>query len=184
MKKIIMWVVKFLYKVSGVRYVVEEVRTYVFNYKLRLRFVPVTYKLFILSLGVLIGSSTVFVYSSYPVLFESKVITFENVRVLPVEAKEIEAPEIEKEKSIEELADYIWNKESTRGKNNFSKCEAVGKINSIGYGIPGNGEYRCFDSHEEEMKVLEGWLISKKALGWSETKMLCIYSGNNYSICK
>jgi len=183
MKKFIIAVLKFIYKYSGIRFVVEEVRTYVFNYKLRLRFVPVSYKLFVLIIGMSIGGSGVFIHKEYPnIETKTGTIVIENTRPLTAEAKE--APKVEHEKSIEELADYIWMKESTRGKNNFSKCEAIGKINGIGYGIPGDGTYRCFNSHAEEMKVLEGWLISKKALGWSETKMLCVYSGNNYSVCK
>ncbi len=184
MKKLIVAVLGFFYKVSGLQWVVSEIESFVFRYQLRVRMVPVSYKLFIFSLGILIGGSCVFVHSSYPVLFDDTRIVIENSRVLPVQAKDIVTPKVDKEKSTEELADYIWMNESTRGKNNFSKCEAIGKVNGIGYGIPGNGEYRCFDSHSEEMKVLEGWLISKKALGWSETKMLCVYSGNNYSVCK
>lgn len=102
MKKFIIAVLKFIYKYSGIRFVVEEVRTYVFNYKLRLRFVPVSYKLFVFSLGLLIGGSGVFVHSSYPELFNESRVIIENTRVLPVEAKEIEAPKVEEEKSIEE----------------------------------------------------------------------------------
>lgn len=93
----------------------------------------------------------------------------------------VEVKEVVKER---DLADYIWFKESTRGKNNYSKCEAIGKINGIGYAIPGDGSYICFDSHEDEMVALNGWLMAKKAAGWSELKMLCTYSGQNYSECK
>lgn len=88
------------------------------------------------------------------------------------------------EKSIEELADYVWFKESTRGKNNFSKCEAIGKVNGVGYAIPGDGSYMCFNSHEEEMTVLKGWLTAKRAAGMSDLAMLCLYSGSNYQECK
>ena len=81
---------------------------------------------------------------------------------------------------IKEIADYIWNRESTRGKNNYSKCEAIGKVNGVGYGIPGNGDYVCFESHEDEMRTLEGWIIAKLAQGHTETSLLCLYSGSNY----
>lgn len=87
-------------------------------------------------------------------------------------------------RSIESLADYIWFKESTRGKNNYSKCESVGLVNGIGYAIPGDGSYVCFESHDEEMTVLSGWLTFKRAAGWSDLEMLCKYSGSNYSECK
>lgn len=87
-------------------------------------------------------------------------------------------------RSIESLADYIWLKESTRGKNNYSKCETAGLVNGIGYAIPGDGSYVCFKSHAEEMAVLTGWLTFKRAAGWSDLEMLCKYSGSNYSECK
>lgn len=99
--------------------------------------------------------------------------------------------EIPKEETVKQdvkeerdLADYIWLKESTRGKNNYSKCEAIGKINGIGYGIPGDGTYMCFNSHEEEMVALKGWIVAKKAKGLTELEMLCLYSGGNYKECK
>lgn len=100
----------------------------------------------------------------------------------PAEAKEIKQEEV-KIDSIEQIADKIWFLESTRGKNNYSKCEAIGKINGIGYGITGNGKYQCFNSHDEEMQVLRGWIIDKRAKGMSEQEMLCHYSGNNYQGC-
>ena len=102
-----------------------------------------------------------------------------------IEVSQAKAPKIEtKEDKLEELMDYIWMKESSRGKQNFSKCEAKGKVNGIGYNIPGNGSYICFNSHEEEMQVLKGWLIAKQAAGMSKKEMLCLYSGSNYAECK
>jgi hypothetical protein len=142
---------------------------------------PVSYKLFILTLGFLIGGSGVFVRDEYISIVAPEKLTFENPAINTVQAKEVETVKVDE---VEKMADYIWMKESTRGKNNFSKCQDIGKINGIGYSIPGNGEYVCFDSHEEEMQVLKGWIVYKKALGWSELKMLCTYSGNNYDECK
>lgn len=128
--------------------------------------------------GVVSGGSWLFNYQEVQVLFAERdkaEIIFENHFVMKAEAEEVVAvPE-------RDLADYIWMKESTRGKNNYSKCEAVGKVNGIGYGIPGNGSYICFDSHEDEMKVLGGWLIAKKAQGMSEERILSLYSGGNYT---
>lgn len=97
------------------------------------------------------------------------------------EAKE---PETAKVSDIDRIAGMIWELESTKGKHNYSKCEAIGKINGIGYGIPGNGTYRCFESHEDEMQVLRGWIIDKQAQGMSEVELLCLYSGSNYKGCK
>jgi hypothetical protein len=177
MKKVTKTVAMFVYRFSGLRYVVDEVRSFVFRYKLRVRMVPVSYKLFVLLIGMSIGGSGVFVRLEY----SPEKLTFENPAILPVQAKEVETVKVDE---VEKMADYIWMKESTRGKNNYSKCEEVGKVNGVGYAIPGDGSYVCFDSHEEEMQVLKGWIIYRRALGWSDIKMLCAYSGNNYDECK
>jgi len=94
-----------------------------------------------------------------------------------------EAKEQPKTDRISELMDLIWQRESTRGQHNYSKCEQQGKVNGIGYGISGNGKYICFDSHEEEMQVLRGWILDKQAKGMSEQELLCLYSGSNYKGC-
>lgn len=129
--------------------------------------------------GVVSGGSWLYNYQEVKVLFAEKdkaEIIFENHFALKAEAETIKEV-----KAVErDLADYIWMKESTRGKNNYSKCEAVGKVNGIGYGIT-NGKYMCFDSHEDEMKVLEGWIITKKAAGYTEQQLLSIYSGGSYN---
>jgi hypothetical protein len=183
---IVVAVALWVYKVSGVEYIVEEVRSACFLYKLKLRMVPVSYKLFLFFWGIAFGGSAMFVHLEYGDILEPNTIIIENSRVFPVEAKAPNLEEVEEKssRSIDELADYIWSKESTRGKNNFSKCDTIGKVNGVGYDIPGDGSYVCFDSHEEEMQVLKGWLTYRKALGWSELKMLCTYSGNNYGECK
>jgi hypothetical protein len=81
--------------------------------------------------------------------------------------------------SIQELADKVWFLESTRGQHNFSKCEAIGKINGIGYNVWG-GHYSCFNSHKEEMKVLEDWISQHRAEGLSDAELLNHYSNNAY----
>lgn len=75
----------------------------------------------------------------------------------------------------EKLADFIWNKESSR-KNNYSKCEAIGKVNMIGYGIDGTGKYICFNSHEDEMKVLIGFILAHEAQGMTRLQILKHYT--------
>lgn len=114
-------------------------------------------------------------------------------QITPVEAKTTqhnEAQAIQKEEvkpSIDEnkeLKELIWQRESTSGKNNYSKCEARGLINGIGYGIDGSGKYICFKDHAEEMRTLENWIEDHKAQGMSEQEILCHYSGNNYQDCK
>lgn len=102
----------------------------------------------------------------------------------PAEAKEIQIEKVETKDNTDELADLIWLNESTRGKNNYSKCEAIGQINGIGYGIPGSGKYQCFDSHQEEMQILNKWIKDHKDQGMTDKELLCHYSGNNYNQCK
>ena len=87
------------------------------------------------------------------------------------EAKGIEP----KDNSIERIADYIYLKESSSGKNGYSKCKAIGQVNNIGYGIYG-GKWQCFDNHAEEMNVLNEWISDKRAKGMSDNELLCIYN--------
>lgn len=116
-------------------------------------------------------------YNLFDIFRQSGTITI-------VQAKKIAVKEETKADRIGEIADYIWNKESTRGKNNFSKCEAIGKTNGIGFGVPGNGSYMCFENHEDEMQVLRGWIIAKIAQGYTITELLCTYqSGIKTEVC-
>jgi hypothetical protein len=81
-------------------------------------------------------------------------------------------------------ADYIWMKESTRGQNNYSKCEEKGLINGTGYAIPGDGTYVCFNNHAEEMATVIEWIKKHQDEGMTNLQLLCHYSGNNYKECK
>lgn len=99
-------------------------------------------------------------------LFDSKTITvYVQEQTAKVEAKD----------NISVLADKIWFLESTRGKNNYSKCEAIGQVNGIGYGIY-NGKYMCFENHVDEMETLKEWLQKKLASGLTERQALCLYN--------
>jgi hypothetical protein len=107
--------------------------------------------------------------------------------IIPVSAHE-KAPEIvpeqPKKDHVDEIAETIWMKESTQGKHNYSKCEAQGLTNGIGYAIPGDGTYRCFKDHAEEMQVLKGWIRDHISQGMTEKELLCHYSGSNYNFCQ
>ena len=114
-------------------------------------------------------------------LFNPKIITIEGARAKTIQKIELQGTPKEAEGKTdkerrEKLAEFIWNKESSKGQNNYSKCEAQGLINGIGYGIPGNGQYRCFNSHEEEMQVLMGWIIDHESQGMSRLEMLKHYT--------
>jgi len=112
-------------------------------------------------------------------------------QIQPTQAKithlnELQALENKKDEADidqnEKLKDLIWLRESTRGKHNFSKCEAQGKINGIGYSVYGD-KYMCFASHDEEMEVLGKWIEKHKRNGLTEIDMLCLYSGGHYQEC-
>lgn len=100
-------------------------------------------------------------------------------RAQAAEPKPVVEPTPEKPEEAEvkpvDLVDIIFLKESSRGKNNYSKCEAIGKYNRYGYGIPGNGSYICFEK-DEDTKAVEGWVAEKKARGYSDTEILCLYN--------
>jgi hypothetical protein len=117
-------------------------------------------------------------YQIFDIFRQSNTIEITQAKTLKIEPKE------EKKDRVKEIAEDIWNRESTKGQHNYSKCEAIGKVNGIGYGIAGNGKYLCFESHEDEMRVLEGWIIAKFSAKYTERDLLCIYSGNNYKECK
>jgi hypothetical protein len=137
--------------------------------------------------SVLAGVAWTTVYFKYPVAFESntRTITIVNEAHADIEEATQEAKiEVAVVDEIETIANDIYKLESSNGVNNYSKCEAIGKVNGIGYGIPGNGKYMCFEDHAEEMTVLKGWITEKRARGLSDTELLCLYSGNNYKICK
>ena len=102
----------------------------------------------------------------------------------PISTESLEEQDLSDTTSpVSQIADEIWMLESTRGKNNYSKCEAIGKVNGIGYGIWG-GNWQCFESHEEEMKTLEKWISEKRDKGMTDKELMCLYSGSNYRICK
>lgn len=143
----------------------------------------VSFVLFLWSLGLITGIAYHFFYVNWKEITTPRIVEIVNVAHAD-EIKPVSTVEIKKEDSVDEIADFIWNHESTRGKNNYSKCEEKGLINGVGYNIPGGGKYQCFNNHEDEMKVLIGWIIDKRAKGLSDNNLLCLYSGNNYDICQ
>ncbi len=93
MKKVTKTVAMFVYRFSGLQYVVSEIESFVFRYRLRLRMVPISYKLFVLTLGVIIGGSGVFVRLEYSSLVTAEKWEYENPAINTVQAKEVETVE-------------------------------------------------------------------------------------------
>lgn len=79
-----------------------------------------------------------------------------------------------------DLVDEIFLKESSRGKKNYSKCEAKGMYNRYGFGIPGDGTYLCFEKDMDTVAVA-GWVAHKKALGYTDNQLLCGYNSGKFT---
>ena len=107
--------------------------------------------------------------------WDKEPLTFEN----PAIASTMKTVEIREEIkttiSAESIADTIHKLESSKGKNNYSKCEAQGKFNEYGFGVPGNGTYICFDKGKDRVSVI-GWIEQKIAQGYTEKELACVYN--------
>lgn len=116
----------FFYRMSGLQYVLSEIESFVFWYRLRLRMVPVSYKLFVLTIGILIGGSGVFVRYEYSSLVTPEKWEYENPAINTVQAKEVETVE---EWKIAEFSAYTASVDETDGN---PLIMASGKIVYIG----------------------------------------------------
>jgi len=90
MKKILLIVCRFVYRVSGLRAFVSMIESRILHYRLCIRMVPFSYKLFVWSLGVVTGASGLYLF---PVLREAFV--GENVIVYQVQSENV--PQIKNE---------------------------------------------------------------------------------------
>ena len=108
-----------------------------------------------------------------PKLTKNEVITIQNVQAQ--EPKEEQKPEIKETTEAERIADIIYTLESSRGINNYSKCEAQGLYNGYGFAIPGNGNYKCFKEGEDREAVIE-WINDKIAKNFTESEIYCYYN--------
>lgn len=175
MKKAIKAVGRFLYRVSGVERLVLAIQTKILNYKLRLRMIPVSYKVFISLLNVVIGASGMYVYIEAPravqdILGTSTVI-IENVQAKEM-PKEIEEVKIEGP-DVKEIVKKVYRLESSGGKND--SCKIPGKVNGYGFGVYG-GKSPCFDSHEEVTALVEDWFQKRLDRGMTVGQAACLYN--------
>jgi len=75
---------------------------------------------------------------------------------------------------VREIVKKIMTLESSDGKNNYSKCEAIGKYNRYGYGIPGDGRYLCFEK-DKDTEAVEKW-FTKNLKDKTLSETLCFYN--------
>lgn len=113
-------------------------------------------------------------------LSENRGSTFIQINAEPVSARSDVEPVAEAEDespqlSVQEIAQKIMQLESSGGLNNYSKCEAVGKFNRYGYGIPGDGSYKCFENKEQEDETITNW-FSEKLLKYDLNTAVCGYN--------
>lgn len=116
MKKVIM----FLYWITGIKAVVSLVESAVLRYKLRVRMVPTSFKVFIWSLGLVSGVSGYHVYLGYENLTVGHSVTFEQVSSpFQVQVAEAQAPKVETvEETIRRVAE----------ENNFPYTDILVKV--------------------------------------------------------
>lgn len=132
------------------------------------------------AIGALGGGAWVYSASEsgslYAELTKDSHIVIERAQAAPIE-KDTPKEELEPYEEVKpvDLVDVIFEKESSRGKNNYSKCESQGKYNRYGYGIPGDGSYICFEK-DEDTKAVAGWVADKIARGYSDSEILCLYN--------
>lgn len=107
MKNIIVWIVKFVYRVSGLQMVVDWVDNRVFIYRKRLQMVPFTFKVFVWTLGVASGVSGYHFYTEYPKLAAGEQEwTFEQPLKVEVAHATIQEPVVEEEWLKAEFSAY------------------------------------------------------------------------------
>lgn len=178
-KKVLVAVLWFLYRVSGLQALVDWADNKVFVYRKRLQMVPTSFKWFVWFLGVAVGVSGSMIYYQVPEIVKEIAKPSEPiVYINPAYAKMVETEKKEEVVATEapfDIVDYIFMKESSRGVNNYSKCEAIGKYNRYGFGIPGDGTYVCFDKDQDTVAVA-GWVAHRRALGMSDNRILCLYN--------
>ena len=158
-------------------WIIDWISIRVFIYKKRLQMVPTSFKVFVWILGVIFGASGAMVYYQAPELMSQLTASKTVIYIQPAEVSTAkpEVKEVAVAPAPVDLVDIIFLKESSRGKNNYSKCEAIGKYNRYGYGIPGDGSYMCFDK-DEDTKAVAGWVAVHKASGLTDNQLLCKYN--------
>jgi len=137
--------------------------------------------LFALSLGVFSASKVIIAELPFTKEYvagkifkaEKMIIVNKVVEDTTVEIEQIE--EIEESVNIDEIVKKVYQLESSSGKNDFSKCTAIGKTNPFGYAIPSPKKYICFDSYDEVAGLVGKW-FEKKLVDHTLEESLCIYN--------
>lgn len=98
-------VVCFVFWVTGLEWLTSKIHDHVSAYKRQLNIVPVSFKIFMWSLGVITGATSMYVLEHHTTLFAQEDWSFEQVvKIQPVEAKEEIVEVVDCETAIEALA--------------------------------------------------------------------------------
>lgn len=113
-------------------------------------------------------------------IFEPKTVIIQVAEAKTAKSEVITKQEDSKEKTAEELADYIHFKESTSGKAKSGlhiTCKNKGLSNEYGYNPP-----KCYDNNDQVRLIVIDWIKRHRAEGLSDEELLRHYSNNGYGI--
>ena len=176
MKKVMKVVGGFLYRVSGLERLVSAIQTKVLNYKLRLRMIPVSYKVFISLLNVVIGASGMYVYIEAPRAVQDILGATTVTYVNTVQAQEPEKVE-EKAWNISKFTAYSKGDGFTpgtvmaSGKTVYIGAVACPRDMTLGtvIEVKGYGTYTCEDrkelKHDGEFDIYSVTISEAKQFG-------------------
>lgn len=131
MKNVLLWVVQFVYKVSGLRFVVNEISIRVTAYRLRLNIVPVSYKLFLVTLGA-VGS---FAWNTAYTLYNEQAtfsVTYENTHAVNIAQAKNEPIETKPEEEAWKVAEFSAYTASSDETDASPLIMASGKMVYVG----------------------------------------------------
>lgn len=115
-------------------------------------------------------------------LGDSRVVEVERIKEVPVEVQTLNT-------NILDLVDYVWMKESTKGKNTnpqalHNYCKSQGKSNEYGYG--GMRLKYCFESPKAAKAFVTLWFAERlKEFNGNVGMSLCYYNlGQKITNCE
>lgn len=111
MNKVVNWIAAFLFKYLGYEALTDRIESKVTSYRIRLNIVPVSFKIFVWSLGLITGSTGTYIYLNHET---EPQWTFEQ----PIKIETVQA----KEESVQEIIERVAK------ENNFEDIQTLLKI--------------------------------------------------------
>ena len=90
----------------------------------------------------------------------------------------------ESEADIEDILGYIHWAETSEGTNTnpialHNRCKVIGRSNEMGFNpftTYGDFQGQCFESHEDTLETVRGWIETRLEKGLSVRQLLCYYN--------